>query len=242
MLMQRMVDNGFQMRVPDEEVLLWKSTDMYPWVGNVTTRDSTWAVIKVVSKSVIHTSTASPCHTSPGLMPTASESEIQLAMSSSIIARQITYEFGHGKLPGFEWPIATHYQSQRPTSTGRIDPCAMQDHWILHRMTGPCPMMDATKPGVIPASLVILFAVSVTKVKCILRSQVLLECQVILGVNEVKLQSEVKWNITIAFNRDWTRLSMAEPIEVYKRALYHCAIEALLYLANLCYIWHLWPN
>ena len=35
---------------------------------------------------------------------------------------------------------------------------------------------------------------------------------------------------------------MAEPIEVYKRALYHCAIEALLYLANLCYICHLWPN
>src|ERR1700683_779958 len=25
-------------------------------------------------------------------------------------------------------------------------------------------------------------------------------------------------------------------------ALYHCATEALLYLANLCYICHLWPN
>ena len=25
-------------------------------------------------------------------------------------------------------------------------------------------------------------------------------------------------------------------------ALYRCAIGALLYLANLCYICHLWPN
>ena len=62
---------------------------------------------------------------------------------------------------------------------------------------------------VIPASLVILFAVSVTKVKCILKSKVLLQCQVKIYYwewnYEVKLGGEVKQNNTAGFNQDWTK-------------------------------------
>ena len=39
-----------------------------------------------------------------------------------------------------------------------------------------------------PVRLVILFAASVTAVKCIFNCKVLLQCQVILGVDEVKLE------------------------------------------------------
>jgi len=56
---------------------------------------------------------------------------------------------------------------------------------------------------------------------------------------EVKLDSEVKQNNVLAFIRDWTRAPDAEPIDIYPVcALYHCTIEALIHLQNLCYICH----
>ena len=36
-------------------------------------------------------------------------------------------------------------------------------------------------------------------------------------------------------------LLMPEPIDIIIRALYHCTIEALIHIQNLCYICHLRP-
>jgi hypothetical protein len=57
---------------------------------------------------------------------------------------------------------------------------------------------------------------------------------------EVKLDSEVKQNNVLAFI-SIEPILMPEPINITIRALYHCTIEALIHIQNLCYICHLWP-
>ena len=103
------------------------------------------------------------------------------------------------------------------------------------------PHMRALLPG----NIVILFAVSVTKVKCILRSKVLLQRQVNIRSRWSKTS---KWSKKKYYNCIWKGLNQVfnggtnTDWNLIHPVLYHYAIEALLYLANLCYICHLWPN
>jgi hypothetical protein len=93
-------------------------------------------------------------------MPTATKSRIRGLQSSNIIARVISYGFGHG---GFLLVIVVaavnRAWTRRPTSLeARIPPCALQDHRISHRLLGPCclcPKVDITKPPFVEAAIYI---------------------------------------------------------------------------------------
>ena len=61
---------------------------------------------------------------------------------------------------------------------------------------------------------------------------------------KVKLDNEVKQKsntcIQLELNPSPTGLSLDVIVNNFCK-LYHCTTEALMYLANLCYICHLWP-
>ena len=105
------------------------------------------------------------------------------------------------------------------------------------------PLSNHLMTPLLPGNIVILFTVSVTKVKCIQPCKVLLQRQVNIRSRWSKTS---KWSRKKYYNCIWKGLNQAfngrsnTDWNLMHSALYHYAIGALLYLANLCYMWPNW--